>query len=66
VTHDTDDIAAFIVDLMERTPAKDRTVQILDVAVEREFPGVDIDQLYAAHDVAATTLKARTRRYGRR
>jgi hypothetical protein len=36
------------------------------VAVEREFPGIDIDQLYAAHDIAAAILKARTRRYARR
>jgi hypothetical protein len=66
MTYDTDDIAAFIVDLTERTPAKDRTVQIFDVAVERKFPGIDIDQLYAAHDIAAAILKARTRRYARR
>ena len=66
MTHDTDDIAAFIVDLTERTPAKHRTVQIFDVAVEREFPGIDIDQPYAAHDIAAAILKARTRRHARR
>jgi hypothetical protein len=62
----TDDIAAFIVDLTQRTPAKHRTVQTFDVAVEREFPGIDIDQLYAAHDVAGAVLRARTRRYARR
>jgi hypothetical protein len=62
MTHDTNDIAAFLVDLMERTPAKDRTLQIFDVAVEREFPGVDIDQIYAAHDIAAAALKTTRRR----
>jgi hypothetical protein len=66
MTHDTHEIATFIVDLTERTRAKDRTVQIFDVAVEREFPGIDIDQLYAAHDIAATILRARKRRYARR
>ena len=60
MTHDTDDIAAFIVDLTERTPAKDRTVQIFDVAVERKFPGIDIDQLYAAHDIAAAIGQRRS------
>jgi hypothetical protein len=57
MTHDTTDIAAFIVDLMKRTPAKDRTMQLFDVAVERKFPGVDLDQLYDAHDIAAVSLK---------
>jgi hypothetical protein len=66
MTHDTADIAAFIVELTERTPPRDRTMQMFDVAVERKFPGVDIDQLYAAHDIAAATLKARTQRSARR
>ncbi|WP_426433861.1 hypothetical protein [Bradyrhizobium genosp. P] len=43
--HNTADIAAYIVELTERTPAKDRTMEYFDSAVERKFPGLDLDQL---------------------
>jgi hypothetical protein len=62
MTHDTTDIAAFIVELTERTPAKERTMQMFDLAVDRKFPGVDVDQLYAAHEIAAASMKAIRRR----
>jgi hypothetical protein len=62
MTHDTADIAAFIVELTERTPAKERTMQMFDLAVDRKFPDVDVDQLYAAHEIAAASMKAIRRR----
>ena len=62
MTHDTADIAAFIVELTGRTPAKKRTMQMFDLAVDRKFPGVDVDQLYAAHEIAAASMKAIRRR----
>jgi hypothetical protein len=58
MTYNTADIAAFIVELTERTPAKYRTMQMFDVAVERKFPCLDIEQLHAAQEIAAATLKA--------
>jgi hypothetical protein len=58
MTHNTTDIAAYIVELTERTPAKDRTIGYLESAVERKFPGLDVDQLHAAQEIAAATLKA--------
>jgi hypothetical protein len=64
--HNTDDIDAFIVELTERTPAKDRTTGYLESAIERKFPGVDTEQLYATHDIAAETLKATGQRRRRR
>jgi hypothetical protein len=62
MTHDTDDIAAFIVEMAKRMPAKHRTMQMFDAAVEHKFPGVDADQLYAAHDIAMATLRPTPRR----
>jgi hypothetical protein len=57
--HDTADIAAFIVELTERTPEKDLTMGYLESAVEHKFPGLDDEQLHAAQMiVAAATLKA--------
>ena len=56
--HNTADITAYIAELMERTPAKDRTMEYFDGAVERKFPGIDLDQLRAAQEIAAATLKA--------
>ena len=58
MTHDTADIAAYIVELTERTPAKDRTMGYFDSAIERKFPGLSIEQLHAAQEIAAATLKA--------
>lgn len=48
--HATADIAAFIVKLSERTPARDRTAECIAYAVARKFPGVDDDQLRKAQD----------------
>jgi hypothetical protein len=56
--YDTNDIAAFIVEMTERTPELDRTMRMFDAAVGHKFPGVDIDQLYAAYHIATATLKA--------
>jgi hypothetical protein len=35
-----------------------RTMRMFDAAVGHKFPGVDIDQLYAAYHIATATLKA--------
>ncbi|WMT71105.1 hypothetical protein [Bradyrhizobium sp. Ash2021] len=59
MTHNTADIAAYIVELTE--PAKDRTMGYLESAIERKFPGLDIDQLHAAQEIAAAALKAAER-----
>ena len=61
MTHDTADIAAFIVELTERTPAQERSVQMFDLVVDRKFPGVDADQLYAAYEIAAAKVTRRRR-----
>ena len=58
LSHDIDEVASFIVELTERTPARDRSIAMFNAAVERKFPGLDIDQLRAAQEIAATTLKA--------
>jgi hypothetical protein len=58
LSHDIDEVASFIVELTERTPARDRSIAMFNAAVERKFPGLDIDQLHAAQEIAATTLKA--------
>lgn len=55
--HTTAEIAAFIVELTERIPARDRTPECFAVAIERKFPGVDDDQLHEAQEIAATQLK---------
>jgi hypothetical protein len=57
-THKTDEIASYIVELVERTPAKDRTLGYLDSAVERKFPGLATDQFNDAQEMAAAALKA--------
>jgi hypothetical protein len=44
--------------LTQRTPMKDRTVEMYVVAVQHKFPGLDDDQLLAAQEIAAATLKA--------
>jgi hypothetical protein len=51
-------VAAYIVELTQRTPAKDRTLGYLDSAVERKFPGLGIDQFQAAQEIAVAKLKA--------
>jgi hypothetical protein len=38
--HKTGDIAAYIVELFQRTPEKDRTRGNLDSAGEQKFPGL--------------------------
>jgi hypothetical protein len=58
MTLNTSDIAAYIVELSERIPAKDRTLGYLGSAVERKFPGLSIDQFRAAQEIAAARLKA--------
>jgi hypothetical protein len=57
--HNTAEIAAFIVELTERTPMKDRTVAMYVAAVQRKFPGLDDDQLLAAQEIAAAALMAK-------
>ena len=57
--HNTAEIAAFIVEMTERTPMKDRTVAMYVAAVQRKFPGLDDDQLLAAQEIAAATLMAK-------
>ena len=57
--HNTVEIAAFIVEMTERTPMKDRTVAMYVAAVQRKFPGLDDDQLLAAQEIAAATLMAK-------
>jgi hypothetical protein len=58
MTHNTADIAAFIVELTERTPEKDLTMGYLENTVEHKFPGLDVEQLHAAQKiVAVATLK---------
>jgi hypothetical protein len=58
MTHKTADIAAYIVELTERTPMKNLTVGFFESAVERKFPGLGIDQLDAARKIAVATMKA--------
>jgi hypothetical protein len=58
MTHNTADIAAYIIELTECTPANDLTVGYFESAVERKFPGLDIDQLDAAREIAVATMKA--------
>jgi hypothetical protein len=60
MTHSTADIAAYIVELFERTPTKDRTLGYLDNAVELKFPGLGTDQFNYAQEkeMASATLKA--------
>jgi hypothetical protein len=58
LSHDIDEVTSFIVELTERTPARDRSIAMFNAAVERKFPGLDIDQLHAAQATAATILKA--------
>ena len=55
--HTTADIAAFIVELTERIPARDRTEECFKVAIARKFPDVEDDQLHEAQEIAATQLK---------
>jgi hypothetical protein len=57
-SHKTGDIAAYIVELFQRTPEKDRTLGNLDSAVEQKFPGLGTDQFNDAQEVAAAALKA--------
>ena len=57
--HNTAEIAAFIVELTERTPMKDRTVAMYVAAVQRKFPGLDDDQPLAAQEIAAAALMAK-------
>jgi hypothetical protein len=56
--HKTGDIAAYIVELFQRTPERDRTLGNLDGAVEQKFPGVGTDQFNDAQEMAAAALKA--------
>ena len=56
--HNTVEVAEFIVELTQRTPMKDRTVEMYVVAVQHKFPGLDDDQLLAAQEIAAATFKA--------
>jgi hypothetical protein len=56
--HNTVEVAEFIVELTQRTPIKDRTVEMYVVAVQQKFPGLDDDQLLAAQEIASATLKA--------
>ena len=58
ITHNTVDIAVFIVQLAERTPIKELTVRYFESAVDRKFPGLDLDQLHAARKLAVETMKA--------
>ena len=53
----TADVAAFIVELMERTPARDRTAEYFDAAIARKFPGVEIEQLHQAQEIAMERLR---------
>lgn len=54
----TGDIAAYTVELFQRTPERDRTLGNLDGAVEQKFPGVGTDQFNDAQEMAAAALKA--------
>jgi hypothetical protein len=56
--HQTGDIAAYIVELFERTPIKDRTLGYLDSSVERKFPGLSVEEFNAAQEIAAGIVKA--------
>jgi hypothetical protein len=56
--HDTAEIAVYIVKLTECTPIKNLTVRYYESAVDRKFPGLDIDQLCAARVIAIETMKA--------
>ena len=56
--HDTDDVAAYIVELFERTTARDRALGYLDSAIEHKFPGLGIDQLHAARKIAAGDIES--------
>jgi hypothetical protein len=58
MTHDTAAIAAYIVELFERTPIKDRTLGYLDSSIERKFPGLSVEEFDAAQELAATIVKA--------
>jgi hypothetical protein len=59
--HTTTDIAAFIVELTARTPAKDRSPECVAYAVERKFPGVDADQIDVAGALALAMATIRSR-----
>jgi hypothetical protein len=50
--------AAFIVDLTERTSENDLTTGYLESPVGHTFPGLDVEQLHVAQEIAAATLKA--------
>jgi hypothetical protein len=60
VTHNTADItadiAAFLAELTKRTPAQYRTMENFVFAIERKFPGIDLDQLREAQRIARTEL----------
>ena len=51
MTYNTADIAAYIVELTERTPINNLTVGYFESAVERKFPGLGIEQLHVAERV---------------
>jgi hypothetical protein len=48
--HKTGDIAAYIVELFQRTPEKDEPLEIIDSAVEQKFPGLGTDQFNDAQE----------------
>jgi hypothetical protein len=58
MTHNTADIAAYSIELTERTPVKDLTMGFFESTVEHRSPGLGIDQLHAPRKiVAVATLK---------
>ena len=60
MAHNTADIAAFTVELTERTSEKDLAMGYLESTIEQKFPGLGIEQLHAAQKiVAVATLMVR-------
>jgi hypothetical protein len=44
--------------MTERTSENDLTTGYLESPVEHKFPGLDVEQLHVAQEIAAATLKA--------